>query len=91
MGLLSLSLFLFSSLKSLDDYQINGFLGISHYYPLMIPFYFVGDRDQTFTSYSTCFGLLCFNADSGLLVNLRKIELVAIREVEVVSDLKNLF
>ena len=41
-GLLSLSLFLFSSWKSLDDYQINDFLEISHYYPLMIPFYFVG-------------------------------------------------
>lgn len=52
---------------------------------------FCGDRDRTFTSYSTCFGLLCFNADSGLWVNLRKIELVAIREVEVVSDLENLF
>jgi len=42
MGLLSLLLFLFSSLKSLDDYQINDFLEISHYYPLMIPFYIVG-------------------------------------------------
>ena len=41
-GLLSLSLFLFSSWKSLVDYQINDFLEISHYYPLMIPFYFVG-------------------------------------------------